>query len=218
MQVKVCGVRTRAGAEACARAKVDYVGLNFVHGSRRSIHIEQAVEFQKYLGDCIPVGLFRDALLDEVEAVATAAGLKWVQLHGDETPDTCRRLLRSFRVIKAVDIDLARDPDRLKQFAGMIDVLLVDGKLPGTGTRWDWSALAECRRLLPGVPLFLAGGLHPWNVAKAIATVQPDGVDTASGVERERRQAPDLIEAFAANARGGSTERPPHTSLSGEVP
>jgi phosphoribosylanthranilate isomerase len=217
MQVKVCGVRDRAGAEACAAAGVNYVGFNFVHGSRRSVHIEEAVELRTFLGESVvSVGLFRDSLRDEVEGVGTAVGVTWVQLHGDESPVLCGQLRRRFRVIKAVDIELARDTKRIQQYAGSIDLLLVDGKRPGTGTRWDWSALAECRRLLPGVPLFLAGGLHPWNVQKAIATARPDGVDTASGVERDRKQAPDLIEAFALNARGEAIPRPPHTSFAGE--
>ncbi len=215
--MKVCGVRDRAGAEACAKAGVSFAGFNFVRGARRSIHIDEAVALREHLGDAVPVGLFQNAPRDEVEAVATAAGLRWVQLHGDEPPALCERVLRSFRVIKAVDVELARDPERVGAYNGVIDILLVDGKRPGTGTRWDWSALAECRRLLPGTPLFLAGGLHPWNVAKAIAIVKPDGVDTATGVERERRQAADLIEAFVANARGASVARPPHLSFPGET-
>lgn len=216
MQVKVCGVRSRACAEACAAAAVDFAGFNFVRGARRSIHVDEAVELAKHLGDTVPVGLFQNAGRDEVEAIAGAAGLGWVQLHGDESPDLCKRLGRRFRVIKAVEGSVARDPEQLAAYRGVIDLLLVDGARPGTGTRWDWSALAECRRLLPGTPLFLAGGLHPWNVARAIATVKPDGVDSASGVERDRRQAADLIEAFAINARGGSVDRPPHTSFVGD--
>ena len=215
MQVKVCGVRTSAGAKACAEAGVDLVGFNFVRGARRSIDIEQAAALTPDLGDCVPVGLFRDSPVDEVRAVASTVGIEWIQLHGDEDAAYCRKLAGEFRLIKAVEVSLARDPAQIGPFAGLIDVLLVDGKRPGTGTRWDWSALAECRRLLAGVPVFLAGGLHPWNVGRAIAVVQPDGVDTATGVERDGQQAADLIAAFVANARGGAVQRLANTPLPG---
>jgi len=209
MQVKVCGVRDREGAEACARAKVDYVGLNFVPGARRSIRPREAVELRKHLGGCEVVGLFRDASEEEVEAVARETGLDWVQLHGAEGPEFCRRLRRRFRVIKAFEASVASDPARLRPYVGVVDIVLVDGARPGSGTPWEWSALVESRLALPRVPFFLAGGLDPWNVSEAISAARPDGVDAASGVEREGRQDAALIEAFVSNARGASVAGPP---------
>jgi phosphoribosylanthranilate isomerase len=75
----------------------------------------------------------------------------------------------------------------------------VAGHYGGTGQTAPWDLLADFR---PGVPLILAGGLNPDNVAEAVRRVRPYAVDVASGVESAPgRQDPDKVRRFIANAR-----------------
>jgi phosphoribosylanthranilate isomerase len=78
------------------------------------------------------------------------------------------------------------------------------GDFGGTGRRADWARVAQDRSRLNGLPLILAGGLTPQNVASAIEAVRPDGVDVASGVESQPgRKDAALVEQFVAAARAG---------------
>jgi len=80
-----------------------------------------------------------------------------------------------------------------------VPIILVDGSVPGSGEVFDWSlaeSLPDDRNIL------LAGGLNPDNVAEAIATVKPWGVDVASGVESEPgRKDPTAMRRFIQNAK-----------------
>jgi phosphoribosylanthranilate isomerase len=91
--------------------------------------------------------------------------------------------------------------------AGNIDALLIDSRSPighgGTGTRYDWQAAQHIfRKVAPRLRLIAAGGLNPDNVAEAIRTLAPWGVDVATGVEAAPgRKDPDRVAAFIRNAR-----------------
>jgi phosphoribosylanthranilate isomerase len=85
-------------------------------------------------------------------------------------------------------------------------VVLIDAfhesQMGGTGTRANWQAIATGRKMLAGLPLVLAGGLTPDNVATAIATVAPHAVDTASGVESAPgKKDGELVQQFVAVAQ-----------------
>lgn len=205
VQVKICGIRDPEAARACAAAGVDYAGLNFVSGSRRIIGTDRAVELLPLLGETCAVGVFRDAPVARVRATAEELGLTWVQLHGRETPDDCRRLATGLRVVKAITAAQVVDDETLRAFAASVSALLVDGREPGSGRPWCWgdltSAFTEVPGMLAGVPWWLAGGLDPDNVAAGIATLRPAGVDTATGVERDGRTDPGRIAAFCRSAR-----------------
>jgi phosphoribosylanthranilate isomerase len=89
--------------------------------------------------------------------------------------------------------------------------VLLDGHVPGqyggTGRAAPWELLAEFR---PGVPVILAGGLTPENVAEAVRVVRPYGVDVAGGVEAAPgRKDPEKIRRFLANAREAATRDSP---------
>ncbi len=211
VQVKVCGIRDPAGARACAAAGVDFAGLNFVQGSRRAVRTAQARELAPLLGATRPVGVFRDAAVDRIRSVADALGLRWVQLHGAETPATCRRLAADgLRVVKAVTAEQVGDAELMMAFAASARALLVDGREPGSGRVWRWETLAMSGRPgeIAGVPWWLAGGLGPGNVAEGIAALRPAGVDAASGVERGGRPDAARVADFCRAARsagaGGS--------------
>jgi len=134
--------------------------------------------------------------------------LTGVQLHGNEPPETVLRLREAgLMVIKA--LFAARMPD-LKAAADYApDAFLVEcgrGKRPGGNAEvWNW---AEARGLSASVPLVLAGGLSPENVAEAIAAAAPDAVDVSSGVEKAPgRKDLDRVAAFIHAARKAATGR-----------
>jgi phosphoribosylanthranilate isomerase len=141
-------------------------------------------------------------------AEIAALGPDWIQLHGPESPHRVEaiRAEAGVEIMKALPIGSAEDVAQVAGFAGIADRVLLDAKPPknadrpgGLGESFDWSLL---KALDPSIPFMLSGGLTPDNVAQAIKTVAPLGVDVSSGVERapgvkDKR----LIEAFIRNAR-----------------
>lgn len=199
--VKICGLRVPGDAAACREAGATLAGLNFVTRSRRAIRAPEARQVKKHLGPCAPVLLYRDDALDTILVETEALGVRRVQLHGDESPDDCARLRdSSLWVLKALRFDGRREAleREARRFVGAVDALLIDAPTPGAGRPFAWGDLAGLG--LPR-PFFLAGGLTPENVARAVELAGPDGVDVASGVEREGRLCPDKITAFVQEAR-----------------
>jgi phosphoribosylanthranilate isomerase len=137
-----------------------------------------------------PVGVFVDADGDSLLFAAESAGLHVIQLHGDEPPELADRVRAAgYQAWKAVRVRHADDvAAAIHRYAGAVDALLLDGYDPsaagGTGTRFDWAAVAA---RLGGRPaemrIIAAGGLRPENVAQAAMTLRPDVVDVSSGVE-----------------------------------
>src|SRR5262249_34324083 len=126
-----------------------------------------------------------------------------------------------FQVIHCFPV---RDPQSLRDITSYVELcrslgqtppaVLVDAAVPGqhggTGQTLPWSLLADFR---PGVPLILAGGLTPDNVAEAIRIVRPYGVDVASGVEAAPgRKDAEKMRRFIANAREASAKYRPSYS------
>jgi phosphoribosylanthranilate isomerase len=154
-------------------------------------------------------GVFVNAHLDEVAAVADSVNLTLVQLHGDEGPAFCAEVARrtGARVIKAMRVRSGEDLQALNAYRN-VDFHLVDahveGEWGGTGQTVDWSLLAHRRS---PVPLVLSGGLTPENVGEAIAAVHPFAVDTASGTELfPGRKDPDKVRAFVEAVRSVHVE------------
>jgi phosphoribosylanthranilate isomerase len=180
--IKICGITNLNDAHAAVAAGADAVGFNFYRPSPRYIAPESAREIINTLPDSIlTVGVFvNEASPDAVRAIADQAGVKAVQLHGDESPDYCRALnsvIKTFAVSDNFDIDQIR--------AYEVDAIMLDTKdnrlRGGTGRVFDWSIAQQVSQLLP--KLYLAGGLSPENVSEAIAIVHPYAVDTCSALE-----------------------------------
>ena len=154
------------------------------------------------------VGVFVNPTLDELARAAEDESLAILQLHGDEGPDFCREAARrtGCRVIKGLRVRSGADVQAAEAFR--TDFHLLDAHRPGTpggtGESFDWE-LAAARRST--VPLILAGGLTPANVAEAISVTHPFAVDVASGVEVSPGvKDPQLMAAFAEAARAASGE------------
>ena len=146
-------------------------------------------------------GVFVNSTLDEVARMADRVGLTMLQFHGEEGPAYCAEAHRrtGARVIKAKAVGDRGDVQALDAFRD-IDYHLIDARVPGmrggTGQTVDVE-LVRARR--SPIPLILAGGLNPDNVAGAAAAVHPFAVDTASGTEaRPGVKDPEKLRAFAA--------------------
>jgi phosphoribosylanthranilate isomerase len=192
-RVKICGITTPEDGAYAIRAGADAIGLNFYSGSRRCVDRQRADQIIGALpSGAIKVGVFVNASAAEVHDTADALRLEFVQLHGDEPPEMLAELA-DLQVIRAFRFGpLGWDPcrsylDCCDRLASLPCALLVDayrqGEYGGTGEAPDWPTIRKHRELHLGLPLILAGGLRPDNVARAIAIAEPYSVDTASGVE-----------------------------------
>jgi len=181
-RIKICGItRPEDGAYAAA-AGADAIGLVFCAASPRCVSPAQAREIVAALPPLVTVvALFLDPQPHEVEQVLASVPVDLLQFHGAEPPEFCRRFQR--RYLKALPMGGGADPLALAaQYPDAAGFLLdshAQGGIGGTGTTFDWSTIPST---LPR-PFLLAGGLHPGNVAEAVRTCRPYGVDVSSGVE-----------------------------------
>lgn len=201
-KIKICGIKTVNDALAALDAGADMLGFNFYPKSPRYVSVGQCRDIMSVLrkyGHVTYVGVFVNAPVETVRATMDTCALSLAQLHGDETSEMIQSLHgRAFKAFRGV-------PHVLNGFAREdAPALLVDasvkGAYGGTGITADWKSAAE---LAKQIPLLLAGGLTPENVAEAVRQVRPWGVDVASGVE----SAPGVkdvakMKAFVRAVRG----------------
>ena len=215
VRIKICGVTTPEDARFAVDAGADAVGLNFYPKSPRFLTPSQAASVVRALpAFTAPVGVFVGMPLRQVTAIAFQLGLRGVQTY-DEQPPTEDSFpfahVPAFRVKDAAGldhvrwfVDAARQANR-PPAAVLIDSF-VEGQMGGTGHVAPWELL---RGFDPGVPLILAGGLTPENVAEAVAVVRPWGIDVASGVESAPgRKDPEKVVRFIRAARAARTDSP----------
>lgn len=208
LRIKICGVTTPADARFAADAGADAVGLNFYPQSPRFLAPSQAAAITRALpAFTSAVGVFVGMELRRVCAIAFQLGLRGVQTYDEHPPaeDTFPFAhVPAFRVKDAADLDAVRRfVDAAAALGRAPAAVLIDSHVPGqmggTGHVAPWELL---RGFDAGVPLVLAGGLTPENVAEAVAVVRPWGVDVASGVERAPGvKDPDKVTRFVKNAR-----------------
>lgn len=213
-RVKICGLTNVAEAVAAVEAGADAIGLNFFEGSRRRIEVDEAQRIVAAVSSQVtPVGVFVNAPAEYMQEICRQVGLHVIQLHGEESPKLLKLLQPEFEVIRARRLDgrgMAAVRDDLLacgEIAGegpsaiLLDAA-VAGEFGGTGQVADWSVASSHKEWIGDVPLILAGGLKPGNVADAIRMVQPQAVDTASGVEsRPGHKDHALMREFVAESR-----------------
>ncbi|WP_281675591.1 bifunctional indole-3-glycerol-phosphate synthase TrpC/phosphoribosylanthranilate isomerase TrpF [Veillonella tobetsuensis] len=210
-KVKMCGISKVETIPAVVEAKPDYMGLVFAP-SKRQVTVDQAkilVEelhrgyAKKYGSDTEhdkndtikTVGVFVNETVDNLVTIANEANLDAVQLHGDEDETFIQSLKErtNVEVWKAIQIRTAADTE--KWIDSSADMLLFDAyhkdERGGTGEVFDWSSLDAFER-----PFILAGGIDSTNVARAIRTVRPYGIDTSSGIETNGVKDDEKITAF----------------------
>ena len=180
--VKICGITSLADAECAIEAGADALGFIFFRKSPRCIQPDAAVTIAaKIPQSVLKVGVFVDEDLDMMQDIARQCGLDRLQLHGNESIETCAALRTP--VIKAFRIQDQSSliPLRNYKVAAFLLDSYVAGQLGGTGAKFNWDLAIHAKTF--GTPIILAGGLTPENVADAVAKVHPYGVDVSSGVE-----------------------------------
>ena len=203
-KVKMCGISKVETIPAVVEAKPDYMGLVFAP-SKRQVTVEQAkILIEELHKQCInhydtkvvkTVGVFVNETLDNLVRIADTANLDAVQLHGDEDETFIQSLKErtNVEVWKAIQIRTAADTE--KWIDSSADMLLFDAyhkdERGGTGEVFDWSSLDAFER-----PFMLAGGIDSTNVARAIRTVRPYGIDISSGIETNGVKDDEKITAF----------------------
>ena len=210
-KVKMCGISKVETIPAVVEAKPDYMGLVFA-SSKRQVTVDQAKTLVEELhkqytkrynngaeqsndDEIKTVGIFVNETLDNLVTIATEVNLDAVQLHGDEDEAFIQSLKErtNVEVWKAVQIRSAADAEAW--IDSRADMLLFDAyhkdERGGTGEVFDWSCLDEFER-----PFMLAGGIDSTNVARAIRTVRPYGIDISSGIETDGVKDDEKIKAF----------------------
>ena len=210
-KVKMCGISKVETIPAVVEAKPDYMGLVFAP-SKRQVTVDQAKTLveelhrgyaQKYGSDTEhdkndtikTVGVFVNETVDNLVTIANEVNLDVVQLHGDEDEAFIQSLKErtNVEVWKAIQIRSAADAEAWIDSSA--DMLLFDAyhkdERGGTGDVFDWSSLDAFER-----PFMLAGGIDSTNVARAIRTVRPYGIDISSGIETNGVKDDEKITAF----------------------
>lgn len=210
VRVKICGVSTPADAAFAADCGADAVGLNFYPKSPRFLAYAQAEAIVRELSAfTAAVGVFVDTPDVDIRTHARQLGLRAVQTYSADPPASSffpAAHIPAFRVKDATDLEsIRRFVTACRPAAVLIDSF-VPGEMGGTGHKAPWQLLAGFN---PGVPVILAGGLTPANVADAITLIRPWGVDVASGVESAPgRKDPGRVRAFVQAARSVTCGRP----------
>ena len=216
-KVKMCGISKGETIPAIVDAKPDYMGLVFAP-SKRQVTVDQAKtlveelhkqyanrynrDAEQYSNQTLihqesikTVGVFVNETVESLLKIAKEVKLDVIQLHGDEDESFIQTLKEqsNVEVWKAVQVRSAADAE--VWIDSSADMLLFDAyhkdERGGTGEVFDWSSLDEFER-----PFMLAGGIDSTNVARAIRTVRPYGIDISSGIETEGVKDDEKIKAF----------------------
>jgi len=218
--IKICGNTSLADAQLAVEAGADALGFVFAPSPRR-VTPQQVAAIVPHLPASVErIGVFVDADLDQIHFTVEACSLTGVQLHSDAAPDLPaqlrQRLGAKLRILRVVHFDAGAAAQIANQIAEHfrnphIHAVLVDSRtataVGGTGVVFDWTIARETlfENGEERQRLIAAGGLNPANVAEAIATLRPWGVDVASGVEASPgRKSPDKVREFVARARAAA--------------
>lgn len=211
IRVKICGITEVFHAQAAIEAGADLIGVVFAPSPRQVTYekareIVAAVKTQKH--DFSVVGVFANMSVVTVNAAASFCGLDYVQLSGNETLQYCQQIEKP--MIKAIHIShnwrgeelLLRLQNYHRVLASKSPIYLLDtfanNQYGGTGKTFAWEIASHAAEEFP---LVIAGGLHPGNVSKVIASLRPWGVDVSSGVETNGVKSIGKIRAFVRAVR-----------------
>lgn len=187
-KVKMCGLSRMEDIGFVNELKPDYIGFVFFPKSKRNVSFDKALELRKGLSKDLPikvVGVFVDADKDFVVKLVKHNVIDIVQLHGSEDEAYVKELKAKLyeenlkpQIIKAFSIKSSDDLKKAESFPS--DYVLLDHGAGGTGESFDWSLIKDFKK-----PYFLAGGLNPSNIEKAISLLSPFAIDLSSGLETD---------------------------------
>jgi phosphoribosylanthranilate isomerase len=198
VEVKICGVTRPEDAVLAADLGAAYLGLNFYTGSPRHVDLRRARAIAAALAGRVPlVGVFVNHPAAEVEAIAAAVGLDYLQFSGDEEPEHVACFApRAIKVFRS-----GGNPGRAAlapygdAWAWLFDARSAgDGGhgalYGGTGLAWQFGAVAGILGMsgMSGMAsrprIWVAGGVRPGNARRAAADSGAAAIDVCSGVEK----------------------------------
>ena len=196
-KIKTCGLFRERDIDYVNQYLPDYAGfvLNFPK-SRRSLSPEKAEDLIRLLNPGIQaVGVVVDLPLETAAGLLERRVVDILQLHGHEDEDyiralkerTDRPVWKAFQIACAADLEAAQN--------SCADMIVLDNG-QGTGECFDWSLLSGFGR-----PYFLAGGLNPGNVVKAVKQLHPYGIDLSSGIETDGVKDKGKLSSVIASVR-----------------
>lgn len=210
--VKICGLTNIGDAREAARQGADYLGfLVEIKQSKDSISAEKAKELIKKLPKkAKKVAVVYKDNANEIIKLCKTVNPDIVQIHGKIKLNEIKKIkkqLSKIKITKTINVtDKKSAIKQLKKFENLVDYILLDSKsgkkIGGTGKTHDWKISREIVKISKK-PVFLAGGLNPDNVKKAIAKVRPFAVDTNSGVKlKPRKKDFEKLKSFIKKAKG----------------
>lgn len=205
-KVKICGITNAQDALWVVNLGADLIGLNFYPASPRKVSVKHAKELVAQVPPFVGVvGLFVDEPIESILKAIKSVPLKYIQLHGNESPEYCAQVRASgVKVIKAFRLQQPVDPAMLTPYDEYVDFYLFDShsdtQMGGTGQTFTWEWLQPAASVTK--PWFLAGGLNPDNIVAAIKATHPAYVDVCSGVEKSQtRKDYDKMKSFIQGAK-----------------
>ena len=179
--VKICGITSYKDAEIAVNYGASAIGIIFYQDSPRYIYPEKVGEWITAVPSKLKkVGVFDNEKGKNINTIVEKLNLDYIQLHGDESPEYCNKMIRP--VIKAFRVGVDFDPNVIDNFqvhAFLFDTYQI-GEFGGTGKSFKWDLISG---LNIDTPIILSGGLNAENIIKGIETVKPSALDVNSGVE-----------------------------------
>ena len=186
MKVKICGLTKKDDILDVVHLGADAIGVIFYEKSPRFVSLQDAeVLFHDVPAFVNRVGVFVNQSVEFVNEVSDKCKLDYVQLHGDESIEYCKKVNR--KIIKAFRVATENDIKKIVSYSSLVSAVLLDtkvkGSFGGTGQSFDWGLAIAAKEY--DVPVILSGGINVSNVQKAIQLVDPYCIDISSGVENQ---------------------------------
>ncbi|MBH87897.1 MAG: hypothetical protein CMJ12_01925 [Pelagibacterales bacterium] len=206
-KIKFCGLTSYDEVAFAKKNNIYWIGFIFAKGSSRFIEIGKAKEIISKFDNCLNiVGVFVDANDDWIK-LALEAGINYIQLHGEESPERCEEIKSLFKtpIIKAIPIEKEEDLKNIEFYNDVCDYFLLDKKNVnnegfngGTGENFDWNIISKNKEWLNKYkPWILSGGLNIHNVQEAIRLTGTKAIDVSSGIEyNPGSKSIELMELF----------------------
>lgn len=183
MKIKICGITNIEDALDATALGASALGFIFSESPRKV-----SPEVVKNIISKLPpfictVGVFVNEDINWINKVADECNLSMVQLHGNESPDECKQIIKP--KLKAIRILGPQDLEIIEKYQNTVSGILLDTYVHnahgGTGQTFDWGIANEAKKY--NIPIIVAGGITPDNICQAIQTASPYGIDLSSGVE-----------------------------------
>jgi len=206
MKVKICGLTCLEDAMLAVEAGASALGFIFHPASKRYITPAEVGKITPMIPSTVTtVGVFVDALREEILRTVRDSGVQSAQVHGQQRAEDLQSY--PFPVYKGFRVSPSFDVSVLSRYSLPLFLLdtFVEGVHGGTGRTFDWTVAARAARY---GRIMLAGGITSGNVLVAIEQARPYAVDVNSGVEAEvgRKDRAKIKALFAAIRAAGAEE------------